>query len=519
MKTTIFITIIMTLFGSFILADEIEPSKNTAMVDGNYREWDLNNDFAVAMHKAWRDGSHGKRKKAVLANAYLRYDCTSNELYVLVLVEKKYPMYVDFGGNETYVKLNGKKMVSSANARDFAWVGQGFDGNKRHAIGWEAKFSVKSGEYGFTIHSEVFESHAWQTAGSRGHTLEISCDDDDENDNLRLGSIRTGHGSADGVEFYQNDKLIVGNPKKIEKNKKAKIGIKALNMTGKKAYLQGWIDFNGDGCLQRRELILCKTISSTSTEKYHKVEIEIKASRWHLASSKVSALFRISSTDCGEAENMGETEVYAVQFVENPVAVTLSSFSATATANGIELEWKVESEINHAGYNIYRSATQESGYEKINNAIIQSWDGFSAFDGEYKFIDPVQGIYYYKLEAVEMDGDTEIFGPYSVSTASGVEARLEMPETFELKQNYPNPFNPSTTISFSLAERTNVNIAIFDVTGRVVTVLVDETMDSGTHSVTFRAVDGFGNTLPSGTYFYTMRADNYVATKSLTILK
>ena len=270
MKTTIFITIIMTLFGSFILADEIEPSKNTAMVDGNYREWDLNNDFAVAMHKAWRDGSHGKRKKAVLANAYLRYDCTSNELYVLVLVEKKYPMYVDFGGNETYVKLNGKKMVSSADARDFAWVDQGFDGNKRHAIGWEAKFSVKSGEYGFTIHSEVFESHAWQTAGSRGHTLEISCDDDDENDNLRLGSIRTGHGSADGVEFYQNDKLIVGKPKKIEKNKKVKIGLTALNMTGKKAYLQGWIDFNGDGCLQRRELILCKTISSTSTEKYHK---------------------------------------------------------------------------------------------------------------------------------------------------------------------------------------------------------------------------------------------------------
>ena len=136
MKTaTIFLTILMTLFGSFILADEIEPSYDSAVVDGNYREWDLSNDFAVEMHKAWRDGSDGKAVKAVLANAYLRYDCDAEQMYVLVLAEKNYPLQVDLRGNNTYVKLNGAKMVSSRDNGDFSWVGVGFDGVGQDLVG------------------------------------------------------------------------------------------------------------------------------------------------------------------------------------------------------------------------------------------------------------------------------------------------------------------------------------------------------------------------------------------------
>jgi len=535
MKTaTIILTILMTLFSSFILADEIEPSYDSAVVDGNYREWNLSNDFAVEMHKAWRDGADGKAGKAVLADAYLRYDCDTEQMYVLVLAEKNYPVQVDLSGNDTYVKLNGAKIVSSRDGRDFAWVGVGFDGNRGHAIGWEAKFSVNSGDFDFTIHSEIYEEHAWQTAGSRGHRLVISCEDesgqgDDDGDDdeycsskhsLRLGKIRTGSHSEDGVKFYQSDQEIVGFPKKVVKDNSFKVVVNAVNSTGKKAYLRGWIDFNNDGRLQRNEQILDKKIKSTKTNLMQKFEIEAKAPRCHVSGEPTVALFQIASSSCGGCTSKrGEVEIYTVQFVENPVAVTLSSFNATQTADGVTLEWKVEREINHAGYNLYRSENKETGYSKINDSIILAWDGFSEFDGTYDYTDNVSGAFYYKLEAIDMDGSSEMFGPYSVQSSTGVADKLEMPESYNLKQNYPNPFNPSTTISFSLAERTNVNITIFDLTGRIVSTLVDESMDAGTHNIVWNAVNNFGESLATGVYFYTMRTENFSATKSLTIIK
>lgn len=553
MKTaTILLTILMTLFGSFILADEIEPSYDSAMVDGNYREWDLSNDFAVEMHKAWRDGSDGKAVKAVLANAYLRYDCDAEQMYVLVLAEKNYPVQVDLRGNDTYVKLNGGKMVSSGDHGDFAWVGVGFDGNKGHAIGWEAKFAVNNGDFDFTIHSEVYEQRAWQTAGSRGHRLVISCDDnggtdegdykdngdddgecggkgdDDGNDDdtncsskhrLLIGKIRTGKGSEDGVHFYQNSKEITAFPKKVAKMQAFKITVNAVNSTGRKAYLRGWIDINNDGRLQNSEKILDKKIESTKESKTQQFSFDVEPPRSCSVKPTV-ALFQIASSRCsGSSSKEGEVETYTVQFVENPVAVTLSSFNATQMADGVKLEWKVEQEINHAGYNVYRSDNEETGYNKINDSIILAWDGFSAFDGTYEYTDNVNGAYFYKLEAVDMDGSSEMFGPYSVQSSTGVADKLDMPESFELKQNYPNPFNPTTTISFSLAERTNVNITIFDLTGRVVSTLVDESMDAGAHHVVWNAVNNFGESLATGVYFYTMRTANFTATKALTIMK
>ncbi len=550
MKTaTILMTIFLTLIGSVILADEIKPSYNSAVVDGNYKEWDLKADFAVAMHKAWRDGSDGKRAKAVLANAYLRYDCDANEMYVLVLAEKKYPVYVDTRGSDTYVKLDGHKMVSSRDVGNFAWIGVGFDGNIRHAIGWEAKFSVNDGEFGFTIHSNVYQDRAWQTAGSRGRKLEISCDENhegDEDDNcenhdsgddscdfdghddcshdkrsyLQLGKVRTGHNSEDGVEFYQNGKLIVDVPKKIQKGSEFYLRLKVVNTTGKKAYLAGWIDFNRDGWLQRNERVLSTAVKSTKKVEFQYIKVEIKVRNRRITTEPTVALFQISPNSCDtDSKKQGEIETYCVQFVEDPVAVKLSSFNATRTADGIKLEWKVEREVNHAGYNIYRSKNKESGYIKINDALINAWDGFSAFDGNYEYTDNVDGDFYYKLEAVDVDGSTQMFCPYTVQSATGVADKLEMPETFELKQNYPNPFNPTTTISFSLAERTNVNITIFDITGRVVTTLVDEVMDAGAHNLVWNAVNNFGEPLATGVYFYTMKTENFTATKSMTIMK
>lgn len=90
----------------------------------------------------------------------------------------------------------------------------------------------------------------------------------------------------------------------------------------------------------------------------------------------------------------------------------------------------------------------------------------------------------------------------------------EIPEGFNLKQNYPNPFNPSTIIEFSLHERGNVTLKIYDMLGRELTTLVKEQLNAGTHRVIWNA-SGFA----SGVYFYQLTVGSHSATKKLHYLK
>lgn len=97
---------------------------------------------------------------------------------------------------------------------------------------------------------------------------------------------------------------------------------------------------------------------------------------------------------------------------------------------------------------------------------------------------------------------------------TGVGNELSSPNTYELAQNYPNPFNPATTINYSIAKESFVNIKVFDILGREVMVLVNEPMKAGKYSVTMNA----GN-LASGVYFYRIEAGNFVDVKKMTLLK
>jgi flagellar hook assembly protein FlgD len=89
----------------------------------------------------------------------------------------------------------------------------------------------------------------------------------------------------------------------------------------------------------------------------------------------------------------------------------------------------------------------------------------------------------------------------------------------ELAQNYPNPFNPTTTLAFSLAKGTDVDLRIFDVRGALVKTLVSEHRAAGVHRVPWDGVNQQGNRVASGVYFYKLVAGPFTDTKKLTILK
>lgn len=92
------------------------------------------------------------------------------------------------------------------------------------------------------------------------------------------------------------------------------------------------------------------------------------------------------------------------------------------------------------------------------------------------------------------------------------------PRKFELYNNYPNPFNPSTIIRFSIAEDSNVKIVIFDQVGQEIKVLVDDHFSAGTYQETWNAQEN-GNLLSSGIYFYFIKAENFLQTKKMLLLK
>jgi hypothetical protein len=88
------------------------------------------------------------------------------------------------------------------------------------------------------------------------------------------------------------------------------------------------------------------------------------------------------------------------------------------------------------------------------------------------------------------------------------------PKEYKLEQNYPNPFNPSTKIGFSLPSSGNVSVKIFDITGKEVSMLINEFKNAGSYSIEFNASE-----FPSGVYFYKIEANGFSDTKKMILMK
>ena len=118
-----------------------------------------------------------------------------------------------------------------------------------------------------------------------------------------------------------------------------------------------------------------------------------------------------------------------------------------------------------------------------------------------------------------------------LNTSDPVYANPEenLPDGFVLYQNYPNPFNPSTKIKFTIpsninSQMSNVSLKVYDVLGNEVATIVNEEKPAGEYEVEFSANGGSasgGNTysLPSGVYFYQLKASSFVETKKMILLR
>ena len=96
---------------------------------------------------------------------------------------------------------------------------------------------------------------------------------------------------------------------------------------------------------------------------------------------------------------------------------------------------------------------------------------------------------------------------------------IQLHHSFYLNNNYPNPFNPVTTLRHDLSEKSLVTITIYDMLGRKVKTLINQTQDAGYKSVIWNATNDYGKPVSAGIYLYQIQAGDYISTKKMVLLK
>ena len=151
--------------------------------------------------------------------------------------------------------------------------------------------------------------------------------------------------------------------------------------------------------------------------------------------------------------------------------------------------------------------------------LVDEYDTSPANTGE--FFAGAFGIYPYAPSGNIYANDWD-YGLFVFSFDSGTSVtpgENELPAGFELRQNYPNPFNPSTTIAYRVGENSTVNLRVYNLLGQPVRTLVNQVQSPGDYRISWNGRDDAGRALPSGVYFYQLKAGGFGKIKKMLLVE
>ena len=150
------------------------------------------------------------------------------------------------------------------------------------------------------------------------------------------------------------------------------------------------------------------------------------------------------------------------------------------------------------------------------SALFAGIDAFSVQKLEVSFLPDSIKTYSASLTVYSNGGNEQIYlTGIGKDDAVSVDDEALQPLTFSLEQNYPNPFNPGTTISWQTPAAGWQTIILYNSLGEEVDVIVNEFLEAGFHSKLYI----LNSALPSGVYFYQLRAGNFMETKKMLLMK
>ena len=225
-------------------------------------------------------------------------------------------------------------------------------------------------------------------------------------------------------------------------------------------------------------------------------------------------------------DTLGSEDVYTIKINSNAVLVWGKRYNGT----GRGLDYGTSVTVDNRGNVFIGGTTDKHDFHQQYALLKYSSVGALEWLEEYSVLEFSEDFVYTAIAdnrgsiyvtGISFDSTTD----YDIATIKYAEpigiipVSNEVPEEFKLYQNYLNPFNPVTKIKFDvkpkgISEKVNVNLRVFDVTGKVVAVLVNTELAPGTYEAEFN-----GSNYPSGVYFCKMENEGFNKSIKIMLLK
>jgi hypothetical protein len=201
--------------------------------------------------------------------------------------------------------------------------------------------------------------------------------------------------------------------------------------------------------------------------------------------------------------NEGNDYVATFTIPDDQVPITLASFAADAVQGVVNVTWVTESETENNHFVLRR-----------NGEILATIDGAGTTTEShtYAFVDrhvETGRVYSYALSDVSYGGVETAHDAITVEILAGAAT-----ESFALEAAYPNPFNPQTTVPYSLATDSPVDLAVYNTRGMRVATLFSGEREAGTYESVWHAAN-----MPSGIYLIRMTAEGRILTQKVVLMK
>lgn len=236
---------------------------------------------------------------------------------------------------------------------------------------------------------------------------------------------------------------------------------------------------------------------------------------------KVQSVLRRTAAQAAAPDTLnGYGIVHALNALMTESRGVVRSFTAEAGLGGVSLSWTAGLEINLLSYRIERRVYPDGSFEVLTSLPVTRSGEHSQGSNTYDYTDASAQpgtSYEYRLQPVGRTGLALTAEPvviridYESGTSGGLAAVLY--------PNAPNPFASSTRIRFELSEPVHVTLTIYNLLGRKIRVLVDETHGPGRYAPTWNGMDGDGRAVPSGVYLYRMTAGGIEQNGKMLLLR
>ena len=200
--------------------------------------------------------------------------------------------------------------------------------------------------------------------------------------------------------------------------------------------------------------------------------------------------------------------VQAIEYEFQPIELNLLLFQTQQISETIQIDWQFENFSQITGFNVYRCESGECLAEPLNKT--QLANHITQYVDHGIFPDQT---FYYRLEVISKSGGASVFTSPEILFKPDKKNNV-------LYQNMPNPFSDQTVIRFNLDKASNINVNIYDITGRLVRNLIrNRTYPVGTNEIIWNGANDDGSKLSNGTYFYVLKTGDSLEKRNLILLR